>query len=122
MGWYHSHPFDTEVYSHAYLSSTDLSTQLLWQRSEDPNGNPFLAIVVDPLRSLAKNKPDLKAFRVFPPEHSGNDNETPDGKIVYDDNTRLQLWGTCWNRYYMLDAEYYMNDLAAKVMGILTGK
>jgi len=40
MGWYHSHPFDVdEQHSHCYLSNTDLSTQLQWQRAEDPHGN-----------------------------------------------------------------------------------
>lgn len=48
MGWYHSHPFDVEVHSHCFLSSTDISTQLSWQRAEDPHGNPWLAIVVSP--------------------------------------------------------------------------
>lgn len=46
MGWYHSHPFDVEVYSHCHLSGTDVNTQLQWQLSEDGNGNPWLAIVV----------------------------------------------------------------------------
>lgn len=46
MGWYHSHPFEVEATSHCFLSSTDLSTQLSWQRAEDPHGNPWLAIVV----------------------------------------------------------------------------
>ena len=68
MGWYHSHPFDVEVNSHCFLSSTDVATQLHWQRAEDRNGNPWLAIVVDPLRSLAKGRPELMAFRVYPPE------------------------------------------------------
>lgn len=52
MGWYHSHPFDVADHSHCFLSQTDLSTQLQWQRAEDPHGNPFVAIVLDPLRSL----------------------------------------------------------------------
>ena len=32
MGWYHSHPFDLGENSHCFLSQTDLSTQLQWQR------------------------------------------------------------------------------------------
>jgi COP9 signalosome complex subunit 5 len=28
MGWYHSHPFDVDINSHCYLSSTDISTQV----------------------------------------------------------------------------------------------
>ena len=66
MGWYHSHPFDLvlgeESRSHCFLSQTDLTTQLQWQRAEDPHGNPFAAIVVDPLRSMYLGTPQLKAF------------------------------------------------------------
>lgn len=46
MGWYHSHPFDVEVHSHCFLSATDVSTQLAWQRHVDAKGDPWLAIVV----------------------------------------------------------------------------
>jgi len=120
MGWYHSHPFDVEVHSHCFLSSTDISTQLQWQRAEDPHGNPWLAIVIDPLRSLAKGKPEFGAFRVYPPDFTAPLNETPDGKIVTDDTARVERWGTCWNRYYTLDIDYFMSSLAAGVMGILT--
>eukprot|EP00903_Cladosiphon_okamuranus_P009917 g9414.t3 len=120
MGWYHSHPFDVEVHSHCFLSSVDISTQLSWQRAEDPHGNPWLAIVVDPLRSLAKSRPEFGAFRVYPPEFSAPLNETPDGKIVTDDTQRVELWGSCWNRYYSLEIEYFMSSLASDVMGILT--
>jgi COP9 signalosome complex subunit 5 len=98
MGWYHSHPFDVEVHSHCFLSATDVSTQLQWQRSEDPNGNPWLAVVLDPLRSLAKKRPEMGAFRVYPPEYTAPLNETPDGTIVTDDPTRIERWGSCWNR------------------------
>ena len=55
-GWYHSHPFDLTSYTHTYLSNTDLSTQLQWQRSEDNHGNPWLGVVVDPLRSIARGE------------------------------------------------------------------
>ena len=37
-----------------------MNTQLAWQRAEDPNGNPWLAIVIDPLRSFAKNRPEVR--------------------------------------------------------------
>lgn len=121
MGWYHSHPFDVdEQHSHCYLSNTDLSTQLSWQRQEDPHGNPWLAIVVDPLRSLAKSNPEFGAFRVFPPEYSGPPNETPDGTIVEEDSKRVELWGACWNRYYKLEIEYFMSPQAKAVIGILS--
>lgn len=107
--------------SHCFLSSTDISTQLQWQRMEDPHGNPFLAIVVDPLRSLAKDHPELKAFRVYPPEYNCPvQNQCPDGSIVEEEKTRLELWGSCWNRYYELEVDYFMSKSARNMMDILT--
>jgi len=67
-----------------------------------PNHIPLFLIVapwqVDPLRSLAKSKPEFGAFRVYPPEFSAPQNECPDGKIVTDDSARVERWGSCWNR------------------------
>lgn len=120
MGWYHSHPFDVGVHSHCFLSQTDLSTQLQWQRAEDPHGNPFLAIVVDPLRSLHKMEPQLRAFRAYPPEyHSPTPNQCPDGSILTEEQSRLEQWGSCWSRYYQLNIEYYMNRSARRVLTLL---
>jgi len=118
-GWYHSHPFDLEDYSHCFLSNTDVTTQLAWQRSCEKDGDPWLAIVIDPLRSLARNALELQSFRVYPPEYTSSLNETPDGKIVSDDKLRLTLWGSCWNRYYRLNTSFYMSQLSSDVLGIL---
>lgn len=121
MGWYHSHPFDLGPNSHCFLSQTDLSTQLQWQRAEDPHGNPFVALVVDPLRSIHRGVPEIKAFRAYPPEYNAPiANECPDGSIVTDEQTRLELWGSCWNRYYALQVEYFMSSHARKVLEQLT--
>lgn len=125
MGWYHSHPFDLvlgeESRSHCFLSQTDLSTQLQWQRAEDPHGNPFCAIVVDPLRSMYLGTPQLKAFRAYPPEYQSNiANECPDKSVISSERLRLERWGSCWNRYYELDVEYYMCDASRSILGDLT--
>jgi COP9 signalosome complex subunit 5 len=121
MGWYHSHPFEVGVHSHCFLSQTDISTQLQWQRAEDPHGNPFLAVVVDPLRSLAKNTPVLKAFRAYPPEYTHPiPNTCPDGSVIHEERGRLEQWGSCWNAYYELQVEYFMSSGARNVMSLLT--
>lgn len=122
MGWYHSHPFDpVPDRSHCFLSQTDLSTQLQWQRAEDPHGNPFVAIVVDPLRSALLEQPQLKAFRAYPPEYqSPVPNECPNGTVEMSEQARLESWGSCWNRYYELDVEYYMSSTSRKVLEQLT--
>jgi COP9 signalosome complex subunit 5 len=121
-GWYHSHPFDVDVTSNCFLSNTDITTQLQWQRAEDPHGNPWLAIVIDPLWSIAKSRPEMMAFRVYPPEFAPPANETPDGTIVYDDRTRVAKWGACWNRYYKLEVQFFMSDLSKGILGVLKDK
>ena len=121
MGWYHSHPFDLGSHSHCFLSQTDLSTQLQWQRAEDPHGNPFVAIVLDPLRSIHTGTPELKAFRAFPPEYTSPiTNQCPDGSIQHSEQLRLEHWGSCWNRYYELDVDYYMSSTSRYVLEQLT--
>jgi COP9 signalosome complex subunit 5 len=121
-GWYHTHPFDLDGTSHCFLSNTDITTQLQWQRMEDPHGNPWLAIVIDPLYSLAKGKPEMMAFRVYPPEYSPPANETPDGKLIKEDRVRVEKWGACWNRYYQLSIEYFMSNLAKDSLNKLSNK
>lgn len=121
MGWYHSHPFDLGDHSHCFLSQTDLSTQLQWQRAEDPHGNPFVAMVLDPLRSTHQGIPELKAFRAFPPEYQSPISfECPDGSIEPSEKLRLEHWGSCWNRYYELGVEYYMSSTSRTVLEALT--
>jgi proteasome lid subunit RPN8/RPN11 len=121
MGWYHSHPFDLGDHSHCFMSQTDISTHLQWQRTEDPHGNPFVALVVDPLRSAHEGKPELKAFRAYPPEYTSPvSNECPDGSVEASEQVRLEHWGSCWNRYYELDIEYYMSQTSRKIMEQLT--
>jgi hypothetical protein len=98
-----------------------LSTQLQWQRAEDPHGNPFAAIVVDPLRSMHLGTPQLKAFRAYPPEYQSKiANECPDGSIITSERLRLERWGSCWNRYYEMNVEYYMSDASRSILGDLT--
>jgi COP9 signalosome complex subunit 5 len=118
-GWYHTHPFDVGQNSNCFMSNTDISTQLMWQLNEDAHGNPWVAIVIDPLRSIAKSRPEMIAFRAYPPDHMARSDETPDGKIVRDDKTRLELWGACWNRYYALEVTYHMSELASNTLSIL---
>jgi COP9 signalosome complex subunit 5 len=118
-GWYHTHPFEEDTINNCYLSNTDVSTQLQWQRSEDPHGNLWLAIVIDPLRSSSRSKPEMKAFRVYPPEYASPTNEVPDGTVEPQERMRVEKWGNCWSRYYELEISYFMSTLAQGTLGIL---
>lgn len=57
VGWYHSHP----GYG-CWLSGIDCSTQMLNQQYQEP----FLAVVVDPVRTMASGKVEIGAFRTYP--------------------------------------------------------
>lgn len=146
MGWYHSHPFDVGPHSNCFLSATDVSTQLSWQLSEDRAGNPWVALVVsvgrrillsnlnpllfavmciqvDPLRGVAKGKPEIGAFRCYPPEHNTPQGLAPDGEfnkgftrwrcklnifngtgVVWaDEHARNDRWGPSCVSYYQLE-------------------
>jgi len=57
VGWYHSHP----DYG-CWLSGIDVNTQLQNQTFQEP----WLAIVVDPIRTIRTGKVQIGAFRTYP--------------------------------------------------------
>lgn len=68
VGWYHSHP----GYG-CWLSGIDVATQSLNQNFQDP----YLAVVVDPVKTAAQGKVEIGAFRTLPDDykHDGEDKE-----------------------------------------------
>lgn len=60
VGWYHSHP----SYG-CWLSGTDVATQELQQLGY----GAFVAVVIDPVRTMTNSKLDIGAFRVYPANH-----------------------------------------------------
>lgn len=102
MGWYHSHPFDVGPHSNAFLSATDVGTQMSWQMQEDGAGNPWLALVVDPLRGVAKGKPEIGAFRCYPPTFTPAKGLAPDGSTWADERARNARWGESCVSYYCM--------------------
>ena len=119
MGWYHSHPFDVGPHSNAFLSATDVSTQLMWQTSEDAAGNPWLALVVDPLRSFAKGRPEIGAFRCYPPSYTPPKGMAPDGVTWSDEKARNDRWGMSCLSYYQLQVEYFTSSLSGGLLDAL---
>jgi len=116
IGWYHSHPFDVTTHSNAFLSNIDVQTQTAFQM-----GMPtWTSIVVDPLRSLAKQKPDFGVFRVFPPAHDTGWGVAPDGSAVIDKEVTIPRWGQTYNRYYQLQVDFFMSSLGKKFVDIMS--
>ncbi|KMU75635.1 COP9 signalosome complex subunit 5 [Coccidioides immitis RMSCC 3703] len=60
IGWYHSHP----GYG-CWLSGIDVSTQDTQQTYNDP----FVAVVIDPDRTISAGKVEIGAFRTYPKDY-----------------------------------------------------
>jgi len=115
VGWYHSHPFDVETKSNCFMSATDVGTQRDYQ-----NQFPvWVAIVCDPLRSLAKQEPQFGAYRIYPVTYNPPQNQAPDG-TTGDKEDLVARWGHAYSRYYQLDLSYYMSSLGNKLLGIMS--
>jgi len=63
----------------------------------------------------------LTLIGAYPPEYQSNvANECPDGSIITSERLRLEKWGSCWNRYYELNVEYYMSTASRSILCDLT--
>lgn len=99
-----------------------------------------MAIVVDPLRSLAKQRPELGVFRCYPPTYKPAENLCPDGALCDDDQGRQIRWGKLYHRsgprqnqryvseisagvrYYELKVENVLSSTGAKILDVLSRK
>ena len=111
VGWYHSHP----GYG-CWLSGIDVSTQSLNQGFQDP----YLAIVVDPVRTLKSGKVDIGAFRTYPdnykPTKEGNNGSKKVGNLP---KSKRKDFGSYSDKYYSLDIEIFTSALDDKVLNLL---
>jgi COP9 signalosome complex subunit 5 len=116
VGWYHSHP----GYS-CYLSGTDVNTQLNNQMNQDP----FLAIVIDPVRTISTGKVEVKAFRTLPVDAqtegtSGAQLEGWDTDSLPQD--KVKELGAHFHRYYELPITVFRSETDAVELDLLWNK
>lgn len=88
IGWYHSHPGFG-----CWLSGIDVQTQKLHQGFEDP----YVAIVIDPIKSLKDGYINIGAFRTF---YDGNKPDTTESSEL----------GWHSKEYYPLDVKLFVNE------------
>ncbi len=114
VGWYHSHP----GYG-CWLSGIDVGTQKQQQMVLDP----FVAVVVDPDRTVSAGRVEIGAFRTFPdnykpPKSVGDDSDDfqtiPTGKI--------EDFGAHANSYYALEVQHFKSTLDTHLLGLLWNK
>ena len=110
-GWYHSHP----GYG-CWLSGIDVATESLYQQYQDP----FLAIVVDPTRTIAAGRVEIGAFRTYPPDYvppleAGR-------KYQSVPLAKIEDFGSHANKYYPVEVSYFKSSLDAKLLDLLWHK
>jgi COP9 signalosome complex subunit 5 len=110
VGWYHSHP----GYG-CWLSGIDVTTQSNYQTFDDP----FLAVVIDPERTMSQGKIEIGAFRTYPEDYKPTGAREADGMIPQE---KAADFGAHYSKYYSLDVSYYKSTLDSDVLARLWSK
>lgn len=110
-GWYHSHP----GYG-CWLSGIDVSTQMAYQRHQEP----FLSVVIDPVRTCAAGKVDIGAFRTYPEGYTPPDDKASEYQSIPLD--KIEDFGVHAKQYYPLQIETFKNSLDNALLQLLWNK
>ena len=118
VGWYHSHP----GYG-CWLSGIDVATQFNWQSYQDP----FVAIVIDPDRTVSAGKVEIGAFRTFPEGYTPEGSTNGAAGEAAVGNAAVPLakaadFGAHANRYYSLEVEHFKSSLDNVLLEALWNK
>ena len=112
VGWYHSHP----GYG-CWLSGIDVTTQHTQQSFSDP----FLAVVIDPDRTISAGKVEIGAFRTYPENYKPE--STIDGEGFQTiPMGKIEDFGAYSNRYYSLDVSHFKSTMDSKLLAALWNK
>ncbi|THH31010.1 hypothetical protein EUX98_g3191 [Antrodiella citrinella] len=111
VGWYHSHP----GYG-CWLSGIDVSTQLTSQKWQDP----FVAVVIDPNRTVSAGKVDIGAFRTYPENYTPPDAGASEYQSI--PLNKIEDFGVHANQYYSLDVQIFKSSLDEELLGLLWNK
>jgi len=112
IGWYHSHP----GYG-CWLSGIDVSTQMTNQQYQDP----FVAVVIDPNRTISAGKVDIGAFRTYPegykPPTTGKQDDYQSIPL-----SKIEDFGVHAHAYYPLEVQIFKSGLDDHLLHLLWNK
>jgi len=111
IGWYHSHP----GYG-CWMSGIDVSTQMLNQQFQEP----FVAIVIDPTRTISAGKVNLGAFRTYPKGYKPPDEGPSEYQTI--PLNKIEDFGVHCKQYYSLDVSYFKSSLDHRLLDSLWDK
>ena len=114
IGWYHSHP----GYG-CWLSGIDVATQMQQQMLDDT----FVAVVIDPDRTVSAGKVEIGAFRTY------KEGQAPTNKQSTDDDdfqaiptSKIEDFGAHANQYYPLEVTHFKSTLDTHLLNLLWNK
>jgi len=110
VGWYHSHP----GYG-CWLSGIDVNTQTLNQKY----GDPFVAIVIDPVRTCASGKVEIGAFRTYPEGYTAPEAMEWATRRRGVPSSKAEDFGVHRDRYYALDVSFFKSSLDSRNLDLL---
>lgn len=110
-GWYHSHP----GYG-CWLSGIDVSTQKIHQQAEDP----YLAIVIDPIRTLSSGKVEIGCFRTYPEDRVPEQNQLSKFQNIPLD--KIEDFGVHYKCYYQLEHSFFKSSMDSYILDSLYHK
>lgn len=110
-GWYHSHP----GYG-CWLSGIDVQTQMTYQSHQEP----FLSVVIDPIRTCAAGKVEIGAFRTYPEGYTPPDEGPSEYQSIPLD--KIEDFGVHAKRYYQIPIEIFKNSVDKSILELLWNK
>ncbi|KAI1811248.1 JAB1/Mov34/MPN/PAD-1 ubiquitin protease-domain-containing protein [Poronia punctata] len=123
VGWYHSHP----GYG-CWLSGIDVGTQQMQQKFNDP----FVAVVIDPDRTISAGRVEIGAFRTFsegsdaaahassaPTIGTSSDNA---GVTTSVPLAKAEDFGAHASKYYPLEVSHFKSTLDSHLLELLWSK
>ncbi|GME81443.1 unnamed protein product [Ambrosiozyma monospora] len=117
IGWYHSHPGFG-----CWLSGIDVDTQSMNQGFQDP----YVALVVDPEKSIRQGFVEIGAFRTYYEDNMPTSSDTGNGKSLGNvggiSSKKLQDFGHHANRYYSLGIKIFKSEQDEKILSLLDSK
>ncbi|KAG2434435.1 hypothetical protein HYH02_012265 [Chlamydomonas schloesseri] len=111
VGWYHSHP----GYG-CWLSGIDVNTQMMNQQYQEP----WLAVVVDPMRTMAAGKVEIGAFRTYPKDYKPADEGPSEYQTIPLD--KIEDFGVHAKSYYPLDITFFKSSTDSHLLDLLWNK
>ena len=90
-----------------------MSTQMTNQQGQDP----FLAVVIDPVRTMSSGKVEIGAFRTFPEGFKPEDEGPSEYQTIPLD--KIEDFGVHAKQYYALDIAFFKSALNARLLDLL---